>query len=84
MHDAHDGFISIVFDNKEIMTIFIVVEDYFNSEYTNVACFGTEKEAEEFCDRKNKNSVGRFYYEGWEVGEVLEEYKDEGTYTKGN
>ena len=45
---------------------------------------GRKKRQRNFVIEKNKNSVGRFYYEGWEVGEVLEEYKDEGTDTKGN
>lgn len=54
--------------------VYIVVEDCDNDETQNVACFGTEEEAETFC----KERTPRFrslVYEEWEVGEVIDDYK---------
>ena len=65
------------------MKIYIVVKELFHEEFINIACFGTEEEAKEFCEKENVNFIS-CRYEEWEVGEVLEEYKDEGSDTKGN
>lgn len=60
--------------------VYIIVEDCGNDETLNVACFGTEKEAKDFCDKQNPtNSLGftvqRFTYEEWNIGEINVNYE---------
>ena len=66
---------------KDEGKVYIVVEDCYNDETQNVACFDTEEEAKAFCDRKNviarENEQiywNRFSYEEWLIGEIIETY----------
>lgn len=54
--------------------VYIVVEDCFNDETRNVACFGTEEEAKTFCKERTPRFL-RLVCEEWEVGEVIDYYK---------
>lgn len=55
---------------KEISTVFIVVEDCDNDETRNVACFSTSSNAEKYCDHRNKGLPRkRFTFEEWSIGE---------------
>ena len=53
------------------MKVFIIVEDCLNDETRNVACLETEEEAKAFCEKRNTSRPYSFYYEEWEVGEIL-------------
>ena len=56
--------------------IFIIVEDCYNDETVNVACFDSETEAQAFCDKHNKQEkLKRFDYESWCIGEIVERLK---------
>ena len=48
--------------------VYIIIEDYDNDQTINVACFGTEEEADEFC---NTHKHHKLVYEEWYVGEVM-------------
>ena len=58
------------------MKVFIIVEDCGNDETRNVACLATEDEAKAFCEKRNTSRPYLFNYEEWEVGEVIQEFKN--------
>lgn len=49
--------------------VYLVFEDCTDS-FRCVACFGSEKEAKDFCFLRNTSRPYLFWFEEWFVGEV--------------